>query len=167
MLGVLLGFSFGMSVFWIWLFANIMIDLLKMLGLLTGLPTTLLGLTVLAWGNSIGDYMANTSIARKGFGEMAITGCFASPIFNILLGLGFSTLRINLLGNGREGIRFTNKDTESNIPLTMIAGSFVSLVFTLIMTTVVNDNRITKTQAKITIGIYLCTLISAMLQARI
>lgn len=144
-----------------------MIDLLKMLGLLTGLPTTLLGLTVLAWGNSIGDYMANTSIARKGFGEMALTGCFASPIFNILLGIGFSTLKINLVGNGAEGIRFSSKDNESGIPLTMIFGSFVSLVFTLIMTTIVNNNRITKTQAKITIGIYVCTLISAMFQAKI
>jgi solute carrier family 24 (sodium/potassium/calcium exchanger), member 6 len=95
-LGLLLAISFGMSVFWIWLFANIMIDLLKILGLLTGLPTTLLGLTVLAWGNSIGDFMANTSIARKGFVEMALTGCFASPLFNILLGLGISTLRANL-----------------------------------------------------------------------
>ena len=92
MLGILLSISFAMSIFWVWLFANIMIDLLKTLGLLTGLPTTLLGLTVLAWGNSIGDLMANTSIAKKGFVEMALTGCYASPLFNVLLGLGLSTL---------------------------------------------------------------------------
>jgi len=95
-LGIISAISFIMSVFWIWLFAGIMIDLLKCLGLLTGLPTTLLGLTVLAWGNSIGDLMANTSIARKGYVEMALTGCYASPLFNILLGLGISTLRSNL-----------------------------------------------------------------------
>jgi sodium/potassium/calcium exchanger 6 len=95
-LGIISTISFVMSIFWIWLFAGIMIDLLKCLGLLTGLPTTLLGLTVLAWGNSIGDLMANTSIARKGYVEMALTGCYASPLFNILLGLGISTLRSNL-----------------------------------------------------------------------
>ena len=73
-----------------------MIDLLKVLGLLSGLPTTLLGLTVLAWGNSIGDFMANTAIAKKGFIEMALTGCYAAPLFNILFGLGISTLKMNI-----------------------------------------------------------------------
>ena len=106
-LGLILSLSFAMSVFWIWLFANIMVDLLKIFGLLTGLPTTLLGLTLVAWGNSIGDYMANTSIARKGFVEMALTGCYASPLFNILLGLGISTLNSNLHLRESGGIRFS------------------------------------------------------------
>ena len=86
-----------MSVFWIWLVAKFLIDLLEIFGLLTGLPPTLLALTVLAWGNSIGDFMANTSIAKKGFAEMAITGCFAAPLFNLLLGLGISTFKNNIL----------------------------------------------------------------------
>eukprot|EP01035_Chromulina_nebulosa_P016813 gene16813-22297_t len=45
------------------------------------------GLTVLAWGNSIGDYVANTAVARRGMGEMAIAGCYGSPIFDIFVGL--------------------------------------------------------------------------------
>jgi sodium/potassium/calcium exchanger 6 len=47
---------------------------------------------VLAWGNSSGDMMANITIAKKGFAEMAITGCYAGPLFNLLMGLGLSTL---------------------------------------------------------------------------
>lgn len=43
--------------------------------------------------------MANTSIARKGFAEMALTGCYASPLFNLVLGLGLSTFKANVLGN--------------------------------------------------------------------
>ncbi len=140
---MLSGISFVMSVFWIWLFAGIMIDLLKVLGLLTGLPTTLLGLTVLAWGNSIGDLMANTSIARKGYVEMALTGCYASPLFNILLGLGISTLRGNL--QVKEGVRFTYRDRDSRIPIVLIVGSFIGLTFTLISTAIINKGRITKT----------------------
>lgn len=108
MLGIVSLISFVMSVFWIWLFANIIIDLLKVLGLITGLPTTLLGLTVLSWSNSIGDFMANTAIAKKGFIEMALTGCFAAPLFNILLGLGISTLKMNVFVGGHDGIRFSS-----------------------------------------------------------
>jgi Ca2+/Na+ antiporter len=40
--------------------------------------------------------MANISIAKKGYAEMAMTGCYASPLFNLLLGLGISTLKLNL-----------------------------------------------------------------------
>lgn len=152
-LGLLLGISFGMSVFWIWLFANIMIDLLKMLGLLTGLPTTLLGLTVLSWGNSIGDYMANTSIAKKGFVEMALTGCFASPLFNILLGLGLSTLRANIQLGG-AGIRFTYTDYHCEVPVVLVLGTVVSIVYTIVMTAFVNKYHISKNQAKFLICIY-------------
>ncbi len=64
---------------------------------MTGLPPNLLALTVLAWGNSIGDFMANTSIAKKGFAEMALTGCFAAPLFNNVLGLGLSTFKTNVV----------------------------------------------------------------------
>jgi sodium/potassium/calcium exchanger 6 len=130
-----------------------MIDLLKILGLLTGLPTTLLGLTVLAWGNSIGDFMANTSIAKKGFVEMALTGCFASPLFNILLGLGLSTLRANLQLGG-TGIRFTYTDAHCEVPVVLILGTVVSIVYTIVMTAIVNKFRISKNQAKFLICIY-------------
>lgn len=152
-----------MSVFWIWLFANIMIDLLKIFGLLTGLPTTFLGLTVIAWGNSIGDYMANTSIARKGFVEMALTGCYASPLFNILLGLGIATLKANLTSD--VGIRFSSDDPHSAIPTTLIMGTMLGLVFNLVMTVFVNGYRITRGQAKATIGLYGAVLALAVYRA--
>lgn len=82
-----------MSAIWIWVTANFLIDLLQLFGILTGFPPSLLGLTILAWGNSIGDLMANLSIAKKGYAEMAMTGCYAAPLFNLLLGLGLSSLK--------------------------------------------------------------------------
>jgi len=138
-----------MSVFWIWLFANLMIDLLKLFGLLTGLPTTLLGLTVLAWGNSIGDYIANTSIAKKGFIEMALTGSFSSPLFNMLLGLGISTLKSNILIEDKgNSIRFTFNDPHCVVPTTLIVGGLISITYSIIMTIFINNYKITKSQAK-------------------
>ena len=49
---------------------------------------------MLAWGNSIGDLSTNMAMARKGLANMAMTACFAGPVFNMLvgLGLGFSLL---------------------------------------------------------------------------
>ena len=40
--------------------------MLGFLGWLVGVPQPVLGLTVLAWGNSIGDYSTNMAMARKG-----------------------------------------------------------------------------------------------------
>lgn len=44
-----------------------------------------LGLTVLAWGNSVGDMSTNLAMARKGLANMAMTACYAGPVFNLLV----------------------------------------------------------------------------------
>ena len=54
-----------------------------------------MGLTILAWGNSMGDVSANMTMARKGLANMAITACFAGPVFNILIGLGGGFTKLN------------------------------------------------------------------------
>ena len=43
-------------------------------------------MTVLSWGNSLGDVSADVALTKRGFGEMAITATMAGPIFNILVG---------------------------------------------------------------------------------
>ena len=53
---------------------------------------------MLAWGNSIGDLSSNVAVAVKGYGEMAITGCYAGPVFEILVGLGISFMIVGLKG---------------------------------------------------------------------
>lgn len=80
--------AFVMSIVWISFTCDIIMDLLKLFGFITGLPMALFGLTVLAWGNCLGDMYANVAMTKRGFGEMAITGCLAGPIFNILVGIG-------------------------------------------------------------------------------
>jgi len=47
-----------------------------------------LGITVLAWGNSVGDLVADTALVKKGKSKMAVSGCFGSPLLSDLLGLG-------------------------------------------------------------------------------
>ena len=70
------------------LLAGELVALLDFLGTLFGIPHEVLGLTVLAWGNSVGDLSTNLTMARRGLSNMAMTACFAGPIFNILVALG-------------------------------------------------------------------------------
>ena len=92
--------SFFMSMCWIYILCEEIVTLLELFGVITGLPSSFLGLTILSWGNSIGDYFASISISKRGFGEMAITGCMAGPVFNLMLGLGVTTLICNLKSEG-------------------------------------------------------------------
>ncbi|XP_047309335.1 cation/calcium exchanger 1-like [Impatiens glandulifera] len=85
--------GFVMSIVWSYLLAEELVSLLLSLGLIIGISPSILGLTVLAWGNSLGDIVANLTMARNdgvSGAQIAITGCFCGPIFNTLVGLGLS-----------------------------------------------------------------------------
>ncbi|KAG1704084.1 hypothetical protein DVH05_006097 [Phytophthora capsici] len=85
---LLLSLAFVACVCWIYAVATELMALLVAVGYITHASNSLLGLTVLAWGNSVGDFITDVSVARAGFPQMAIAGCFGGPVFNILLGLG-------------------------------------------------------------------------------
>ena len=90
MMTLLAFLSFLMSIMWIQFSSKVVMDLLQLFGFISHLPQSLLALTIIAWGNSLGDMIANLSMTKRGFGEMALTGCVAAPIFNILFGLGLT-----------------------------------------------------------------------------
>ena len=83
-------FGFLSSIAWIIVIANEVVSVLTALGLLISIPTSVLALTVLAWGNSLGDLVADVAVARAGEPKMAIGACFAGPLFNVVIGLGLS-----------------------------------------------------------------------------
>ncbi|KAL5995897.1 hypothetical protein ACLOJK_025970 [Asimina triloba] len=80
--------AFIMSVFWISTVAGELLDCLAAVGVILKLPPSILGMTVLAWGNSVGDLVADVALAKAGQPAMAMAGCFAGPMFNMLVGLG-------------------------------------------------------------------------------
>lgn len=80
--------AFVMCVAWIYMLAGELITALSVLGIILKLPPAFLGLTILAWGNSVGDFFTNTAVAKQGLGAMALAGCYAGPVFNILVGFG-------------------------------------------------------------------------------
>ena len=88
--------GFVMAILWIAFVSDATVDLLGILGTVLNVPPAVLGLSVLAWGNCLGDLNANTAMTKKGFGEMAVTGCMAGPIFNLCCGLGVPIMLVFL-----------------------------------------------------------------------
>ncbi|CAM9125704.1 unnamed protein product [Ectocarpus fasciculatus] len=80
--------SFLSCVAWIYYFADLAVTLIDDIGTATGIPGSILGLTLLAWGNSTGDLVTNLAVAKAGFPGMAIAGSYGGPLFNVLLGVG-------------------------------------------------------------------------------
>ena len=70
-----------------------LVALLEYLGILSGISHEVLGMTVLAWGNSVGDLSTNSAMAKRGLSNMAMTACFAGPIINLLLSLGLGFMQ--------------------------------------------------------------------------
>ena len=70
--------------------AGELIVCLEALGVIWKLPSAYLGLTVLAWGNCIGDLFSICS-ARRGLGD-GTRGCLRRAVFNLLFGLGRPSL---------------------------------------------------------------------------
>jgi sodium/potassium/calcium exchanger 6 len=68
--------GFVISVGWIYLIANEIVSLLKAVGIEFGISDAILGLTVLAWGTSIGDMVADIAIAKQGYPRMGFSACF-------------------------------------------------------------------------------------------
>ncbi|KAI8338647.1 Sodium/calcium exchanger protein-domain-containing protein [Chlamydoabsidia padenii] len=83
--------GFVISLNWIFLLANAMVGLLQALGKIFDISEAIMGLTVFAFGNSVGDLVSNTAIAKMGFPTMAISACYAGPLLNMVLGVGVSS----------------------------------------------------------------------------
>jgi Ca2+/Na+ antiporter len=107
-------FAFLTSVSWIITVANEIVTLLVALGFALNVSAEILGLTVLAWGNSLGDLVADVSVARAGTPKMALAACFAGPLFNLLMGLGLS-LTVQTLKEEDHVVDMTNP--SGNNPL--------------------------------------------------
>ncbi|KAN0059724.1 hypothetical protein ACQY0O_008296 [Thecaphora frezii] len=82
--------GFLVSVLWIMSIVDEVVSILQTVGLIVGISDAIIGLTVFAVGNSLGDLVANVTIARLGHPVMAISACFAGPLLNLLLGVGIS-----------------------------------------------------------------------------
>lgn len=82
--------AFASCVGWIFIIADELVALLGALGLISGIPPALLGLTILAWGNSLGDLISDVAIAKQGYPLLAVGACYGGPMLNLLLGFSIA-----------------------------------------------------------------------------
>ncbi|EJD49654.1 hypothetical protein AURDEDRAFT_122089 [Auricularia subglabra TFB-10046 SS5] len=81
--------GFAIAVVWIMAIADEVVAVLQTFGHIFGLSDAIIGLTIFAVGNSMGDFVADLSVAS--FAPlMAFAACFGGPMLNILLGVGLS-----------------------------------------------------------------------------
>lgn len=125
------------SCVWIWFLSNFVVDVLSLIGFITELPSSYLGLSLLAIGNCVGDFVADVSIAGKNLIDMAITGTYSSPTFNLLLGIG-SAIIINCtrkVSLGYIPFRFGRRESYTTFWATSILLTY-NVVF--LINTIVN-----------------------------
>jgi len=81
--------SFGLALLWIAGFSFLLVWWTETVGAIVGVPTILMGLTVIAAGTSIPDAVSSMAVAREGQADMAVSSSIGSNIFDILVGLPF------------------------------------------------------------------------------
>lgn len=159
--------AFVMSISWVSFLSNFVVDLLAMLGLMLSLPKPLLGLTLLAWGNCMGDMNANVAMTKKGFGEMALTGCMAGPVFNVFCGLGASCVLMLINDPDRKPIDFDliHDDGELNtsaiLPFGLIVAEIPALVV-IFCNAFMNEYHIAKPFALLNVILYILVITALM-----
>lgn len=76
-------FGFILSICWISFAADEIINILHVISVVFHLSEDILGLTVFSLGNSVGDFIANYTIATMGKPMMAFSACFGGPLLAI------------------------------------------------------------------------------------
>ncbi|XP_051174151.1 sodium/potassium/calcium exchanger Nckx30C isoform X3 [Leptopilina boulardi] len=75
------------SIFWIAAYSYLMVWWANVAGDTVQIPPEVMGLTFLAAGTSIPDLITSVIVARKGFGDMAVSSSVGSNIFDVTVGL--------------------------------------------------------------------------------
>lgn len=123
-----LGFSatFVISIVWIGILSHYTVVFGTKFGCITGIPSSLMGLTIIAAGTSIPDALSSILVARDGHGDMAVSNALGSNVFDILFGLGLPFLLSNLVYS--ETVPVSGDDLDISIAILFAVLLFVVVV---------------------------------------
>ena len=140
-------FGFVTTIVWLDLQANECVGVAEALASLSGLSSSIMGLTVLAWGNSVGDFVADVAVGRKA-PRMAVASCFGSPMLNDILGLGLSLTVGTVNAPGRK------LEVELNNQLKVAYAFLVASLVSTLVVTEWNNHRLPRDYAWYLGGLY-------------
>lgn len=126
------GIGFSLSIFWISNIARVIIFMLREIGVILDISDSLLGLTLFAFGNSVGDLVSNITFAKLGSALTGLGACFGSPLLYILLGVGL---------NGTIMIAKTGHSIEFEISHSLVISSLGFLITIVFLMAMVPLNR--------------------------
>ena len=126
--------GFIVSIAWISTIANEVVGVLKAFGVILGISDAILGLTIFAVGNSLGDLVADITVARLGYPVMALSACFGGPMLNILLGIGISGLYMTVQAGEKRHEKHPSRPMKYKPYQIEVGGTLVISGITLLVT---------------------------------
>merc|ERR1712139_449681 len=84
--------TFLTALLWCALLANEVVAGMEAMATAMKMDEMTMGVSLLAWGNSVDALFATIGLAKAGEFNIAITGVYAGPMFNVLFGTGSNLL---------------------------------------------------------------------------
>jgi len=148
---------FLMSIFIIMGLSWVLVESAVAISVILHIPAVIIGLTVLAIGTSVPDFISSIIVAKQGRGGMAISNAIGSNIFNILVGLGLPWLIIIIFS--KKTITVATENLNSSIFL--LLATIIATLFLLI----VRKWKMSRLSGLVLVGAYILYLVWAILQA--
>lgn len=128
--------GFIVSIAWISTIAGQVVGALKALAVILNMSHAIMGLTIFAVGNSLGDLVADVTVAKLGYPVMALSACFGGPMLNILLGIGLSGSYILMRGAQKRVHKHPDKDFKFHTYHIEVSNTLIVSGATLLVTLV-------------------------------
>eukprot|EP00605_Chrysophyceae_sp_TOSAG23-4_P002303 GSChrysophyteH1.ASY1.ANO1.2549.1 assembled CDS len=120
------------------------------------------GLLTIAIGAEIPDTIQSVTMAKRGYGSMAVSNAIGSQIINIALGLGASWLIANIVQMDSDAkFQVTDHKDLAIAASFQFAAVLVNFICLLGMAVYFGANKaiLTKLKGKLMIGVYVCIII--------
>jgi len=155
--------AFIVSFGWIAAFSFIISEVVEEWVVKTGINEAFFGLTLIAIGAEIPDTIQSVTVARRGYGSMAVSNCIGSQIVNLTIGLGFSWL-LGIVVSSMEPVMLTKLGVRNVFDAALCQGVAVVLCLTLLFVPIIYSRfnqkklHLGKVKGYMLLFIYLATL---------
>merc|ERR1740139_981151 len=146
--------AFFMSIAWIGIMSYFMVLWTEVIGNTFDIPSILMGMTFIAAGTSMPDLLSSVVVAKKGFGDMAVSSSIGSNIFDITVGLPVPWLAYIIFK--QKKVEVVADNVLQNILI------LLCMLLAVIVTIMANKWTMSKLLGGIMFGLYLAYLIQAI-----